>query len=585
MPADVKCSAAAQVLDLSFRRSQTEENVLYECFSMVLASAHELLEYALYLRRAPACAAALIVPGDGNTSAKQSVLSEMKQEWETVLFMEANDRMNALLKSRCRFTDFQNFREIHTMMEQCQYRITDKARSLIEAWHPPFGWSANLESVFGEIQAALKKSNRSEGASMQAMMSVAVRSLDRRVCTSETSPTPLRLASDDYIGKQTAGLKAKIWLSLDVLDASTHLWAAQCLGAGDLLKVKGEFFVTTDSYDVFTPQAIRMKELPYEFRDGLPNPIPDETRMPKEASKAAVQIDPLGKGQASKALCIDVSEIFPFFEVMTLRCTVNVQQAKLMLYTLHIAPDALASKLGSGLLVRQGTIEYSLLPCLVETKKILRLPSASLSDLLLHQNVRMPKNTTVACKIRRLMAEDAVKQVCSETVIQEIIQILEYQWAELNDDPATTACRHLLAGMDEESEDEAKQDDADMDMPVAAHAIDERASRSLLSATAAIPKEITDRYELPENVHIHKTVFRDQTLPHYQGKLLGGRLFEGKQSTSASFNPDLPLMQIDERKATIRSMTASKRSEGQAFFMVLSWLRKAEASAKRRRVT
>ena len=178
---------------------------------MVLASAHELLEYTLYLRRAPACAAALIAPGDGNESDIQRVLSSMKNEWETVLFMESGARTHALLKSRCRFTDFQNFREIHTMLQQCQYKLTPKARSLIEAWHPPFGWSANLESVFGEIQAALKKANRSEGASMQAMMSVAVRSLDRRVCTDETSPTPLCLSSDDYLGKQTAGLKAKLW--------------------------------------------------------------------------------------------------------------------------------------------------------------------------------------------------------------------------------------------------------------------------------------------------------------------------------------------------------------------------------------
>ena len=196
---------------MSFRRNQTEENVLYESFGMVLASFHELLEYVLYLRRAPACAAALIAPGDGNASDKEGVLCCMKREWETVLLMESDARTYALLKSRCRFTDFQNFREIHTMLEQCHYKVTPKVRSLIEAWHPPFGWSANLESVFGEIQAALKKANRSEGASMQAMMSVAVRSLHRRVCTEETSPTPLCLSCDDYVGKQTAGLKAKMW--------------------------------------------------------------------------------------------------------------------------------------------------------------------------------------------------------------------------------------------------------------------------------------------------------------------------------------------------------------------------------------
>ncbi|CAE7274812.1 unnamed protein product [Symbiodinium sp. CCMP2592] len=294
---------------------------------MVLASAHELLEYSLHLRRTPACAAALLAPGDEHASNKENVLSSMKHEWETVLFMESSTRTHALLKSRCRFTDFQNFREIHTMMEQCQYKVTETARSLLEAWHPPFAWSANLESIFGEIQAALKKSNRSEGASMQSMMSIAVRSLGRRVCTDETSPAPLTLSADDYMGKQTAALKSKIWTSSN------------------------------------------------DFSN----------------------------------IC-DVST--------------NIQQAKFMLYTLHIAPDSLANKLGCGLLLRRGLQEYSLLPYLVETGKLLALPSASLTDLLVHQNVRMAKNTTVASKIRRLLAEDDVKNGCSEGAIASITNVL-----------------------------------------------------------------------------------------------------------------------------------------------------------------
>ena len=114
-----------------------------------------------------------------------------------------------------------------------------------------------------------------------------------------------------------------------------------------------------------------------------------------------------------------------FLQFVASSCKTNRQQAKFMLYTLHLAPDALASKLGCGLLVRRGTVEYDLLPYLVETKKLLRLPSASLSDLLAMQNVRMAKNTTVACKIRRLVCEDEVKAACSEKVIQEILQILD----------------------------------------------------------------------------------------------------------------------------------------------------------------
>ena len=112
-------------------------------------------------------------------------------------------------------------------------------------------------------------------------------------------------------------------------------------------------------------------------------------------------------------------------------CTIQLQQkskrqqAKFMLYSLHIASDSLAQKLGCGLLARRGTVEFSLLPYLVETKKILRLPSASLSDLLAKQNVRLARNTTVSCKLRRLLSVSEVKDACSDAVIQEILATLD----------------------------------------------------------------------------------------------------------------------------------------------------------------
>ena len=138
MHAATTATIYCEAVEVSFRRTQTEENVLYECFGMMLASAHELLEYSLHLRRTPACAAALLAPGDGHASDKEKVLLSMKNEWETVLFMESSTRTHALLKSRCRFTDFQNFREIHTMMEQCQYKVTETARSLLRGLAPAF---------------------------------------------------------------------------------------------------------------------------------------------------------------------------------------------------------------------------------------------------------------------------------------------------------------------------------------------------------------------------------------------------------------------------------------------------------------
>ena len=50
-----------------------------------------------------------------------------------------------------------------------------------------------------------------------------------------------------------------------------------------------------------------MKELPWQFCGELPAQILDETKMPRDPKKAE-QVDPLGTGESSKALCLDVSK-------------------------------------------------------------------------------------------------------------------------------------------------------------------------------------------------------------------------------------------------------------------------------------
>ena len=79
-----------------------------------------------------------------------------------------------------------------------------------------------------------------------------------------------------------------------------------------------------------------------------------------------------------------------------------------------------------------------------------------------------------------------------------------------------------------------------------------RASRSLLSTTATIPRELIAKYDIPDLCHVHKTVFRDKTLPHYQAKLLGGRVFEGKSLRSINAVLHLlciPCVRIPDTKA------------------------------------
>ena len=55
-----------------------------------------------------------------------------------------------------------------------------------------------------------------------------------------------------------------------------------------------------------------------------------------------------------------------------------------------------------------------------------------------------------------------------------------------------------------------------------------RQSRRLLSETTTIPQYLKDRYPMPSEVQPLHVVHKTTTLPHYQVKLTGGQLYEGK---------------------------------------------------------
>ena len=143
-----------------------------------------------------------------------------------------------------------------------------------------------------------------------------------------------------------------------------------------------------------------------------------------------------------------------------------------------------------------------------------------------------------------------------------------------------------------------------------------RQSRSLISSMVAVPEALLSRYPPPANTVIHHTVHKDSTLPHFQGRVLGGQVFEGKclakqysifklvsefckvgsrnnkntylrQSASASYNQEVAEDAFHEKYSTIGSLPARKRCMTQAYFMVWSWLKRATETpaAKRRRVS
>ena len=151
--------------------------------------------------------------------------------------------------------------------------------------------------------------------------------------------------------------------------------------------------------------------------------------------------------------------------------------------------------------------DFSLMGWLVASGDILKLTVKNLMDFMDSRGTRMPKNTTKAQRIRRILSMDDIQQECSEDLINAILQKLEQQeekrrkkdeagadpakeevhnsfiarfsflapqkiiweknspiqgeihWEELEEDAATAACRQLLGQQDEEEQDAPDDDD------------------------------------------------------------------------------------------------------------------------------
>ena len=200
-----------QVLAVKFVRPQHLHKVLPECLTMFLGMTHELNQYGLYLCSMPAQSAGLL-SSKAEDEAKSAILESMSREWKLVLSLEAKPQARILLHQHCGYVLYQQYRELMGCFERSGFKLTRDSTDLLHAWFPEVPWSANLESVFGEMQHAIRRSGKADVGSLSNLMSVAIRGLERRVFTDpEENPKPLRLVPDDWVGKQTNALKPKMF--------------------------------------------------------------------------------------------------------------------------------------------------------------------------------------------------------------------------------------------------------------------------------------------------------------------------------------------------------------------------------------
>ena len=198
-----------QDLQVSWRRSWSSQHVLEQACQMLLACIFELQEYALHHQLAPAKFAAL--PECQSSDTQKRLLEELRTEWSTVLEMEQETQTAELLHSHCRHVRNQNFRELMGILEKHNYTYTAEVERTIMAWHPRLQSSSNLETLFSDMESAIRRSGRADAGSISNSMAVAIRGLGHRTKDTEGAGVPLTLESVDFEGPEVQALKPKIW--------------------------------------------------------------------------------------------------------------------------------------------------------------------------------------------------------------------------------------------------------------------------------------------------------------------------------------------------------------------------------------
>ena len=182
--------------------------------SCMVTALAELTMYSLYLQSSPAQEAALLV--DTETSpelspVQQQILHRMQQTWRMILTLENDAASNSLLLQSCPHTRFMVFRETMTLLDEEEWKLTERARDLLRSWHPAVGMSANVERIFNSLEDAARRSSKNNVSCMSNLQCLAIRSLEKHVTSGPSAPTGVKLLQEDWEGRQVRSIRASVW--------------------------------------------------------------------------------------------------------------------------------------------------------------------------------------------------------------------------------------------------------------------------------------------------------------------------------------------------------------------------------------
>ncbi|CAE7836054.1 hemA [Symbiodinium sp. CCMP2592] len=398
-------------------------------------------------------------------------------------------------------------------------------------------------------------------------------------------------------------------MGIDVEVAARSFWVPPLCQRGMLFSLEkgGKYFLSVGSTPAVChasclQDALPLQELDLQFCGELPPETLNEQEVPTSSRE---QQDPLQTNEFVRALKVEVNEK-PLQLLLTKFWQAAWKKVRVFNYSVHLSPD--------GYLLRRCQNDLPLVAALMKSGGILSLTSDALSRVLDEAGSSLRKSATKTQKIRAVCSLAVVKQHVKQSRIDEILehcqqlddkrlQKIDAAAADAEDDeeeqpddeaqdplepqdPAWAAAAELLRGMEQEEQkhsnlfdasDGAQAEDAQRQNTDGQNREKAEKGRSMLVSTAAIPAFLVSKYGLLEKdkvVFVH-AVTKDQVLPHFQARLLGGKTFEGKGSCAASYNPDLREDLVDENRSSGSAIAPKKRSQAQAFFICFSWAQRA----------
>ncbi|CAE7622770.1 hemA [Symbiodinium sp. CCMP2592] len=416
----------------------------------------ELEFYSLYLCSSPQRSACLLVETEAAEmkQVQARVLAEMRDEWKMLQEMEDNKEMHALLRKECPFVFFHHFREIPVCFEQCKWTMSPQTFSCVQAWHPRFSWSSNIEDLFAALQDACRRGVKNGDASLSNLQCVTVRAVQQKMDV-EDGPNLVKLESEDYEGKTVRSSDIRIddvlkpyettsafnhcksqlnflkGLGLakksgrDLLEASEKFWIPAIMQRGQLLQIRESFYLcaggTPAVLYVLASMALQLEELNLLFSGPLPVAADDETQMLAQASRYAMK-DPLLENETVKTLVIKIRDGQHPLQAMLLD---DISDVRVFSYSVHWLPANWAAKVGASLCLRRAASGMPPVVDMVKSKAIVRLTSDQLSKLLGAHGVTTRKNSTKTFKTRQIMQLPLVSQQCSQEELTALDELLK----------------------------------------------------------------------------------------------------------------------------------------------------------------